>query len=66
MGAGYVQFAAFVEAGGQKNGVEVLPEPVESDVAPDGYARVQRDAHRQDVVDFHLDDFARKTKLRDA
>ena len=38
----------------------------ERDVAAQRHARVQRDAQRQDVVDLHLDDFARKPEMRNA
>jgi hypothetical protein len=61
-----VQFAAFVEASGQQNRIELRAQVGEGDVAPKRHAGMQRDTHGQDVIHLHLDDFPRKAELRDA
>src|SRR5579863_3936252 len=64
MGAGNVEFAPLIESRGQQYGVEFLTQRLECNVAPNRHTRVERDTERQNVVDFHLDDFPRKPKLR--
>ena len=64
--AGNIQFAALVEPGGQQNRIELGAQIGEGDVAPQRDAGVQRNAHGQNVVHFHLDDFARQAELRNA
>ncbi len=61
-----VEFASLVEPGGKQNCIELRPQFRKGDVASQRHARMQRDSHSENVVDFHLDDFPRQAKLRNA
>ena len=66
MRSGDVQLTALVESCRQQDSVELRSQVGEGDVPSHGHASMQRDAHGEDVVHFHLDDLPREAELRDA